>query len=232
MVSRDGRRDRRAAPPRADRPEHRRGRAARPPRRGAGRLLLRLRPDRAEPARRAPAAVHGAARAAAGRPPARRPGRRRHRADRRPAPDRRSGSSTTASTVADWVRAHPRAGRAVPRPAGRDRRAEGPDLRRQPRLDGAALGDRLPARPRQALPGQPDAGQGGGVGPAELRGRHQLHRVQLPDPAGQRLPRAVPPARRHAADRRLRPVGQPDRRHRPGPPRSRAPRCTPCRRRW
>ena len=58
-----------------------------------------------------------------------------------------------------------------------------------------AHGHRLPARPRQALPGQQDAGQGGGVGPAELRGRDQLHRVQLPDPAGQRLPRALPPPR-------------------------------------
>ena len=38
---------------------------------------------------------------------------------------------------------------------------------------------------------------------------HQLHRVQLPDPAGHGLPRAVPPARDHAADRRQRPVGQP-----------------------
>ena len=119
MGSCDGRRDRRAAPPRADRPEHRRGRAARPPRRGAGRLLLRLRPDRAEPARRAPAAVHGAAGAAAGRPPARRPRRRRHRADRRPPPDR----GAAAERPRDRGRlgaAHPRAGRAVPRPAGRD----------------------------------------------------------------------------------------------------------------
>ncbi len=114
--------------------------------------------------------------------------------------------------------ADPPPGRAVPRPAGRAGRPARPDLRRQPRLDGAAVGDRLPARPRQALPGQPDAGQGGGVGAAELRRRHQLHRVQLPDPAGQRLPRAVPPARLHAAERRLRPVGQHHRRRRPGPP--------------
>ena len=49
---------------------------------------------------------------------------------------------------------------------------------------------------------------------------HQLHRVQLPDPAGHRLPRAVPPVRLHAADRRQRPVGQPHRRPRPDPPRS------------
>ena len=56
---------------------------------------------------------------------------------------------------------------------------------------------------------------------------HQLHRVQLPDPAGQRLPRAAPAARGDAADRRLRPVGQPHRRHRPGPPHRGCRACTP-----
>ena len=53
----------------------------------------------------------------------------------------------------------------------------------------------------------------------DTRGRHQLHRVQLPDPAGYGLPGALPPARLQAADRRQRPVGQPDRRHRPDPSR-------------
>ena len=71
---------------------------------------------------------------------------------------------------------------------------------------------RLPARHRQALPGQPDARQGGGPRPAGLASGHQLHRVQLPDPAGHGLPGAVPAARLHAADRRQRPVGQPHRR--------------------
>ena len=52
--------------------------------------------------------------------------------------------------------------------------------------------DRVPPRRRQALPGQPDARPRGGQGPAGVR--HQLHRVQLPDPAGQRLLRAEPPA--------------------------------------
>ena len=105
------RRDRRAAPPRADRPEHRRGRAARPPGRGAGHVLLRLRPHRAEPARRAPAPVHGAAGAAAGRSPAGGARRRRHRAHRRPAADRRAA----AQRPGDGGRlgpAHPGAGRA------------------------------------------------------------------------------------------------------------------------
>ena len=51
------------------------------------------------------------------------------------------------------------------------------------------------------------------VGPRPAGGgRDQLHRVQLPDPAGQRLPGAAPAARLHAAARRQRPVGQPGRR--------------------
>ena len=53
---------------------------------------------------------------------------------------------------------------------------------------------------------------------AGLRRGHQLHRVQLPDPAGHGLPGAVPAVRLHAADRRQRPVGQHHRRHRPDPP--------------
>ena len=51
------------------------------------------------------------------------------------------------------------------------------------------------------------------------RAGHLLHRVQLPAAAGPGLPRAVPAARLHAADRRQRPVGQPHRRPRPDPPR-------------
>ena len=52
---------------------------------------------------------------------------------------------------------------------------------------------------------------------ARLEAGHQLHRVQLPDPAGARLPGAVPPLRHHPADGRLRPVGEPDRRRGPDP---------------
>ncbi len=53
-----------------------------------------------------------------------------------------------------------------------------------------------------------------------------LHRVQLPAAAGPGLPRAVPPARLHAAVRRQRPVGQPHRRAGPDPPGRAAHRCT------
>ena len=63
--------------------EHRPRRAGRPPRRGPDHALLRLRPDRRQPARRQP---HRPARAAplpGRRPPADRPGRRRHRHGRR-----------------------------------------------------------------------------------------------------------------------------------------------------
>ena len=81
---------------------------------------------------------------------------------------------------------------------------------------GADVGDRVPARRRQALPGQPDAGPRGGPGPAG--DRHQLHRVQLPAAAVARLLRAAPAARLHAAVRRLRPVGQHHRRRRLRPP--------------
>jgi hypothetical protein len=44
-----------------------------------------------------------------------------------------------------------------------------------------------------------------------------LHRVQLPAPAGARLPGALQAPRLHDADRRLGPVGQPHRRRRPHP---------------
>ena len=75
--------------------------------------------------------------------------------------------------------------------------------------------------------------QGGGRRPARTERRHQLHRVQLPDPAGAGLPRAVPAVRLHAADRRQRPVGQHHRRPRPDPPRSSgAERPRAARRRW
>ena len=54
--------------------------------------------------------------------------------------------------IRSQVAAVPRLRRRAPRPGGQ-----------QPRLDRAAVGHRLPARRRQALPGQPDAGQGVGV---------------------------------------------------------------------
>ncbi len=78
----------------------------------------------------------------------------------------------------------------------------------QPGLDRAAVRAGVPPRHRQALPGEPDAQPGVGQSPAGGR-RDQLHRVQLPDPAGQRLPGAAPAARLPPAARRQRPVGQP-----------------------
>ena len=51
-----------------------------------------------------------------------------------------------------------------------------------------------------------------------------LHRVQLHAVAGQRLRRTAPAARLHAADRRLRPVGQHHRRRPAGPPEARRDR--------
>src|SRR5690606_42138440 len=49
-----------------------------------------------------------------------------------------------------------------------------------------AVRHRLPARYRQALPGQQDDRQGGGVPAPELGAGDQLHRVQLPGPPGDR----------------------------------------------
>ena len=61
---------------------------------------------------------------------------------------------------------------------------------------------------------------GQGVGRRAPRGgRHQLYRVQLPGHAGARLPGAVPAPRLHAPAGRERPVGQPHGRRRPHPTR-------------
>ena len=84
----------------------------------------------------------------------------------------------------------PAAARALPRlHAGAGPAAHG----RQPRLAGVDVRARLPARHRQALHGALHAGQG--LRPGAPGGRHVLHRVQLPDPPGGRLP-ASPPRRR------------------------------------
>ena len=209
---------------RPDRAEHRPRCPARGPRRGTGHLLRGLRPDRAEPAPRAPGPGAHRAPAAAGRAPAAGAGRRVDRADRRPPAERRADAEHQGDRRVLGAE-HPGPDRAVPVLRGRQRRGDG----EQPGLDRADVGDRLPARRRQALPGQQDDHQGRGGGPAELRAGHLLHRVQLPAAAGPGLPRAVPPARLHAAVRRQRPVGQPHRRAGPDPPGRAARRCTPSR---
>ncbi len=79
--------------------------------------------------------------------------------------------------------------------------------RRQPRVDGGHGGPGVPARRRQALQREPHARPRGRLG-APGRRRHLLHRVQLPAAAVVRLRPAVPAIRVHAADGRLRPVGQ------------------------
>ena len=83
-------RSRRPAVARSHRGQHRPGRAASGHGRRPGDVLLRLRPDRTEPAPGQPRpAAHDAA-AAAGRAPADRAGRRCHRPDRRPEAHRRA----------------------------------------------------------------------------------------------------------------------------------------------
>ncbi len=112
----------------------------------------------------------------------------------------------------------PRADRAVLVLRGRARGHDGQQLR----LDREPVDDRLPARRRQALPGQPHAGPR--RGPLPARGRHLLHRVQLRAAAVDGLPQPAPRPRRHAAVRWQRPVGQHHRRRRPDPPCGRHPR--------
>ena len=85
----------------------------------------------------------------------------------------------------------------------------------QLRLDRQPLDDRLPARHRQALPGQPDAGARDRAAPARLG--HQLHGVQLRAAPVDGLPQPLPRPRRDAAARRVRPVGQHHRRRRADP---------------
>ena len=146
-----------------------------------------LRPDGAEPARRTPGSAADAAALPAGRAPADRPRRRCDRDDRRP-PRRRRTHAEHRRHRRRVVRPHPRAAGAIRRLR---RVADRRDRREQPDLDLAALGDRIPARRRQALLGQRDARPR--HHPAAARGRrHLLHRVQLHAVAGQRLRRAAP----------------------------------------
>ena len=207
---------------RPDRRVHRPGRPAQ----GAGHrdcdVLLRLRPDCAWAAHRQPGPAADHAAAAAGRAPADRDRRRRDGTDRRPRRQVGRARAEPARAGRRVGRADPGRGQPVP---GLHARTGRRDRRQQPGLDRAAVRDRLPARHRQALPGEPDAVPRGRPRPAGGR-RDQLHRVQLPDPAGQRLPRAAQPVRLHAPARRQRPVGQPGLRRRPDPAGRPATRCT------
>ena len=193
--------------------DHRRVRAAQGTRRRADHGVLRVRPDGPLAALRQPRAARRAAPPPAGRAPRHLPRGRVDRADRRPAAHGRAGAEDQGADRRVGGE-HPPPGRAVPGV----RRREPRGLRQQPGLDRADVGAGLPARRRQALPGQPDGQEGGHRGAAEQRRGHLLHRVQLPAAAGARLPAALPRLRLHAADRRQRPVGQPHGRLRPDPP--------------
>ncbi len=210
---------------RPDRPLDGPRRAARGPGRGERAVLCGIRPDRAQPAHGQPGPAGHRAAAPERRPHAVRPGRRRDRHDRRPQGLGRAHAQLRGDRQG-LDRAGTPPGRAVRVARGRQRGHDGQQLR----LDREPLDHRLPARDRQALPGQPDARPRRRAHPP--RGRHQLHRVQLHPAAVDGLPRAVPQARRDAAVRRLRPVGQPHRRGRADPSRRRAARRTPSRPRW
>ena len=119
-----------------------------------------------------------------------------------------SGERTLNSldTVKDWSERVRRQVAAVRELRGLERRHRGQQLR----LDRQPLDDRLPARHRQALPGQPDARPRHRQAPA--RGGHQLHRVQLRAAAVDGLPQPLPRPRGDAPARRRGPVGQHHRR--------------------
>ena len=133
-----------------------------------------------------------------------------------------SGERTLNSldTVKDWSERVRRQVEPFVSFEGAQRRDAGQQLR----LDRQPVDHRLPARHRQALPGQPDAGPRRGGAPARVG--HQLHRVQLRPAAVDGLPQPLPRARRDAAVRRQRPVGQHHRRRRADPARRR--RQGPC----
>jgi hypothetical protein len=95
---------------------------------------------------------------------------------------------------------------------------------RQPRLDAADHGARVPPRRRQTRHGQSDAGAREHQAAGQLRARHLVHRVQLHAAAGQRLPVAARQPGVHDPDRRVRPVGQHHRRRRSDPPQARRAR--------
>ena len=202
---------------------HRPGRPAQGPGRGPGHVLRRLRPDRARPAHRQPGAAADHAPVPAGRAPADRAGRRGDRADRRPQRQVGRAGAEPARGGRRLGRPDPRRGRPLP------------GLRR-PGPTGALVVSNLDwTEDLSALEFLRDIGKhfpvnqmlGREVGPGPAGGRRdQLHRVQLPDPAGQRLPGAAPPARLLAAARRQRPVGQPGRRRRPDQAGHRRFRCT------
>ena len=120
-------------------------------------------------------------------------------------------------------RRHPPGVRALPDLRRRaDRRDHGQQCRlaRQPRLHP------LPARGRAALHDQPHADLRQRQAAARPRAAADLPRVQLHDPPGLRLPRAVAARRLPAADGRLGPVGQYRQRHRARRAGSTGPSCS------
>ena len=181
----------------------------------AAHRLRRLRSDGRQPARRQPVAAADAAAVSAGRAQADRRRRRRDGHDRRPQrqePGAQSALAETTRRATSPACASRCGGSSISTPA-RNAAHAGQQLR----LDRAVQLSRIPARRRQELSRQRDAGQGLGQEPARARRRgHELHRVQLHAAAGVRLRVPVRQVRLRAASRRQRPVGQHHGRHRPG----------------
>ena len=186
--------------------------------------LYRLRLHRRQPACRQPGADHDPAPAAEARPPPGRADGRRHHADRRPV--RQGRVPPVADRRADRRQhgRHPPLLRPVP---ALRRRPEPTRSCRTTPTGSSALGYiPLLREVGVALHHQPHADLRFGEAAAGARAAADLPRIQLHDPAELRLPRAVPPLRRDAADGRLRPVGQHRRGSGTGAPHRRQRRCS------
>ena len=149
---------RRAAVARPGGTVHRRGGAARRTRGGTRHALLRLRPHRAVAALRQPRPALRAAPPAGGRPPRDLPRRRLDRPHRRPASPTSERVLRTRRPIAEWVaRIQEQVGPLLDF-EGDNAAHRSSTTSTGPRRSQRA---RLPARGRQALPGQPDDPQGG-----------------------------------------------------------------------
>ena len=184
-------------------------------------LLRRLRPDGGEPPSRQPDPDSYPAPVSTGGPPDHRHGGRRDRHDRRP--ERQVGGAQPAFAGSDCGQC--RGNRDAVEASARFREQdESRAAAEQRRLDAPHQHPRFPARRRKAFHGQRDDGEGQREAADRRRGRHQLHRVQLPAAPGLRFSLSAREVRLRGAGRRRGPVGQHHRGHRSHPPQAGARR--------
>ena len=188
-------------------------------REGSGDGLCRLRLHRRQPAYRQPDVDHAAALVPEDRQQADRIDGRRHDEDRRPLREGRIPPAFVRRADRPQHGRDPPGLRQIPairQPRGR--RGHG----QQRRLARWIALHPVPARCRPAFLGQPHADARQRPAAARTRPAAQLSRIQLPDPAGLRFPRAEPAPGVRVADGRLRPVGQHRERRRIGAAQRRA----------